>query len=237
MNLTLKKQLQDAYKFFEYQEEHYYVPIRENRDTVSQCKYEFKNKPFPKSPVTRMEEQNIKDILLLLFLWPVGIVNMRKHKKEKAQLEMKANVQYAEEMFLYEKFCNEMKENIQKALFEINRLETERKAFAQANNNCVAFLPSCYHSLWDVRDLLSYVSAGRADNIKEAANLMIADRQREEDIERENWYFERSMEQREKFHNETIVELREIQKKQDEAAVQRRNLQRTVSDIHREIIR
>ncbi len=237
MNLTLKKQLQTAYEFYRYQEEHYYVPIRKNRDIVSQCKYAFKNRQFPKSPVSQMEDQNVKDILLLLFLWPVGIVNMYKHKKEKAQLEVKANVQYAEEMFLYEKFCCEMKENIHKALSAINRLETERKVFEQTNGNCVAFLPSCYHNLWDVRDLLSYVSAGRADSIKEAANLMIADRQREEDIERENWYFERSMEQREKFHNETMGELREIQRKQDAAAEQRRDLQRTVSDIHREIIR
>ena len=237
MNLTLKKQLQTAYEFYNYQEEHYYVPIIKNRDIVNQCTYAFENRQSPRSPVSRMEEQNIKDILLLLFLWPVGIVNMYKHKKEKAQLEVKANVQYAEEMLLYEKFCSEMNENIQKALSEINRLETERKAFEQANNNCVAFLPSCYHSLFNVRDLLSYVSAGRADSIKEAANLMIADRQREEDIERENWYFERSMEQREKFHNETMEELRKIQRKQDEAAEQRRNLQSTVSNIHREIIR
>lgn len=237
MNLTLEKQLQNAYEFFNYQEEHYYVPIRKNRDIVNQCKQAFASRRLPASPVSRIEEQNIKDILLLLFLWPVGIVNMRKHKKEKAQLEVKANVQYAEEMFLYEKFCGEMKENIQKALSEITRLETERKAFEQANDNCVAFLPSCYHSLWDVKDLLSYVSAGRADSIKEAANLMIADRQREEDIEREKWYFERSMQQRERFHNETMGELREIQKKQDEAAEQRRKLQRTVSDIHYEIRR
>ena len=237
MNLTLKKQLQTAYEFYNYQEEHYYVPIRKNRDIVNECKNAFKNRQFPSSPAARMEGQKIADILLLLFLWPVGIINMRKHKKEKAQLEIKANVRYAEEMLLYEKFCSEIKEKMQNAFSEIKRLEAERKAFEQANDSCVAFLPSCYRSLWDVGDLLSYVSAGRADSIKEAANLMIADRQRREDIERENWYFERSMKQREKFHNETLGELREIQRKQDEAAEQRRRMNNSVSSIYHEMMR
>ena len=154
MNITLKKQLEAAYDFYAYQEKHFYVPIRDNHDIANKCKCAFESRHFPRSPVSRMEEQNIKDILLLLFLWPVGIANMRKHKKEKAQLEMKANVQFAEEMLLYEKFCEEMQETIRCALEEVKRLEAACRAYAQANGDCVAFLPPCYHNLWDVRDLL-----------------------------------------------------------------------------------
>ena len=216
MNTLLEKQLKTAHKIFSYKNEHYDIPIQENKKIIYQCKSAYSNRRLPKPPAERIEEQKISDILLLLFLWPVGLANMRKHKKEQAELEIKANVRYVEEMILYEQFGNEMHENIQKALHKIKCLESERDAFKQANAAYLSFLNPHYHSLGWVEDILYYVSSGRADSEKEAVNSIIADRQRELEQEEERLRFEEDMEQRKKFHEESMAAARNIQKSLDE---------------------
>lgn len=235
MNPVLRGQLGKALQYYQYEQQNYYTKIDEHRETINNCKILYSREPLPKPPAQQLKEQNTKDNLLCLFLWPVGLKNKMDHKKNSAQLELQANERFVSEMQRYEAFCDALIRKIKEAQGKIQVLETQRQEFAKANAALYNFLPYRYQSLWYVSMLFEYVNDGRADNLKEAINLMHEDLERERDRQERRNYFENLMAARQKQHEETLASLDEIKKNQHEAAQQRRDMQATLSGIYREL--
>lgn len=235
MNLALKAQMETAYAYYKYEDLHFYSKIRENVDAINHFKRTFKQRKVPKAPERQMEEQHIKDILLCLFLWPVGLANLRKHKKNRLELERQANERFVAEMKAYEEFCDEIIHNIKCANAIIEQVEAQRLEFEKANSSKISFLYPNYRSLWHVEMLMGYICSGRADTQKEAINMMHEDLQRMEDRRIQREMFEESMAARERQHRETLASLDKIKESQYEASRQRNQMQQTLSQINYEL--
>ncbi len=232
MNLELKKKLDIACEYYEYDFKEYVSKITENRIAIANFKAAFRNRHRPQSPKEQMTEQSVKDILLCFFLWPIGLINMRKNKANKDERELQANQRFVEEMKSYEEFCEEVTRSIKHAFSNIESIEKARKEYKKANAESYSFLPAPYQNRWSVSALRDYVSAGRADTLKEAINLMHADIERERDRELQKERFEKDLAERQRFHKETLASLEEIKRKQDEAATQRQQMQRIMSEAY-----
>ena len=235
MNITLKRELDVAYEYFEYEQAQFISKIEENQNAIKNFKAAFNRRHPPQTPKAEMAGRAASDIVMCLLLWPVGLMNLRKNKKNKEQLELQANQRFVEEMKAYEEFCEEVTRNIRHALTNIEVLEEKHREYENANKTCLNFLPHAYRSHWWVGEIRCYVTNGRADTLKEAVNMIHEDLKWQEEQEAKIAMFEKDLADRQRIHSETLASLNEIKKKQDEAANQRQRLQRTISDIYYEI--
>jgi len=232
MNTALRGQLAKAYQYYQYEQQHFFAKIDEHRETINNCKILFSREPQPKPPAQQLKEQNTKDNLLCLFLWPVGLKNKMDHKKNSAEIERQANERYVAEMQNYIAFCDVIISKIKEANGHIQVLEARRKEFAKANAELYNFLPYRYQSLWYVSMLYEYVNNGRADSLKEAINLMHEDIEREHDRQLQKANFEKLMAQRQRHHEETMASIDEVKRKQDETTNECREINSRLDSIH-----
>lgn len=216
MNYALIKQINDAHKYYQLEETHFLSKIREQVDAIHGFRDAFYRKRPPKAPATQIEEQNIKDILLCLFVWPIGLAQKRKHKKNKLEIERQLNEKFVAEMRAYDEFCEEILRYIKHANSLILQIDKKREEFERTYGSVVSFLPPAYRSFGYVKRLGEYIRNGRADNLKEAINLMIADMQREEDQENQKIMFESQQELMRKHHKEHMEIQNKILESQEE---------------------
>lgn len=225
MNVTLNNQLVNAVNILREAEREFGSKIdMHNKEIIDINKkinaYQNSTRYIPKPmlPTQMYQKQQISMILLLFFVWPVGIPYAIYFLCTKKKLQKKNNEKYVEEMIEYNRKVNQLNESIneeRKRISEIKssitNIESLRQIFFKKNNESLAFLPKSYRTLKAAKHLYVLVHEEYAFTLRDAINRH--EREIQELIE-----LEERIEERERAEALAEKRHRDLQKSLDDLA-------------------
>lgn len=198
MNVQLYNDLNKAYSFLEYDEREFVPKLQAISQRIEALRAI--RIPYPKTPHELQKKNQAMELILLLFVWPVGLWYIFKNKKERTELIRQANEQYVRETAEFNRRLAELNQQIAAEQAKYDEVAQVRNQYYQREGHCLSFLPENFRRLRTVGIMKHYVNNGMADTLKEAMNL--AAKELREMEERRVAYEEAKL--AEQRHKETI---------------------------------
>lgn len=157
MNVQLNNQLVKAVNFFQEDEKEYVSQINYHNNEIIRNQNSLRFIKHPEPPTKEMEMKQMTMILLLLFVWPVGIIYAIYYAKNKTILEKEANDKYNEELKAYEDRIKKITETIEEEKKLLSECQTKRQLFYKTKGECILFLPKPYRNLKAAKWIYDYI--------------------------------------------------------------------------------
>ena len=184
MNIELNNRLVKAIEFLHEDERKYVSQIDKYNSQIAKIKKRNEGHqsamvqfPHPMTPAQVEKKQLTSMILLLLFVWPVGIPYAIYFACTKNKREKKNNNKYVAEMKEYENkqqhiktIINQGNKEIEEIKMLISQVITQRKAYYQTYGACVQGIPERYCTVKDVEAIYFYVHSGISLTLSDAIN-------------------------------------------------------------------
>lgn len=251
MNVKLNNQLVEAVNIFTESGRRFDAPIREYERAIAEAKKRIDSDvmcanfiPKPQTPEQMDKKQRTSMILLLLFVWPVGIPYAIYFSRTKEKREKQNNETYVAEMTEYNRkiedfrqCINEENRKIAEIKQQIEKLEAQKQNFFQQNSEALAFLPRRCRYLGMVERLYHFIHEEYDYTLQDAINRYDKEEKELSELQERIEARERAEELAERHHRELKKSLDDVAYYQKRAAEEQRMTNENLDRIHQDNVR